>query len=153
MKFYVYRIFNAEGLLYIGKGSGPRLRKQKRSFGAEGEVVQHFEFEEDAYAEEVRLIALHSPPLNRHPGGQGGRAGVYHERPPLPSGLTPEGLQHAAPYLARILAIWRRDESLVGLLSIFGSFVTAHGLAAVEEAVLPYLKRLVGNDLVLENKP
>ena len=143
MKFYVYRIFNAEGLLYIGKGSGHRLRKQKRSFGADGEIIRHFEFEDDAYAEEVRLIALHSPPLNRHPGGQGGRAGVYFGRPALPNGLTPEGLPTAAPYLARLLLLWERDNTLGGLLSILGAYVAAHGQEAIETAVVPHLRRML----------
>lgn len=143
MKFYVYRIFNAEGLLYIGKGSGPRLRKQKRTFGADGEIIQHFEFEDDAYAEEVRLIALHSPPLNRHPGGHGGRAGVYHERPALPNGLAPEGLPGAAPYLARLLLLWERDNTLSGLLGILGAYVAAHGQEAIESAVVPHLRRML----------
>lgn len=143
MKFYVYRIFNAEGLLYIGKGSGARLRKQKRSFGADGEIIQRFELEADAYAEEVRLIALHRPPLNRHPGGQGGRAGVYYGRPELPNGLTPEGLSAAAPYLARLLLVWGRDNTLGGLLGILGAYIAAHGEKAIETAVVPHLRRLL----------
>ena len=152
MDFYLYRIFDGEQTLYIGKGSGSRLARQKRRFQVAGEIIARFADEDEAYAEERRLISLHKPPFNKHPGGMGGRYGAQ-TRKELPSGLTPEGLPIAAPYVARLLVTWSRDQSLVGILSVLGAYIKAHGLDAIEQAVLPYMKRLLGKGLALEIKP
>lgn len=149
-QFYVYRIFSDDKTLYVGKGSGPRLSKQKSKFGASGEIVAFYEDEEEAYAAEVALIAELSPPFNIHPGGNGPRGSLAKV---LPHGFTPEGLVAAAPSLAKILRTWSRDNSLTGLLNIFGAYIKAHGEEAVQSAVLPHLRRFVFNDLALENKP
>lgn len=154
MSFYLYRIFQGEETLYIGKGSGYRLSHQKRRFKADGEIiVDGVADEADAYRRERALIAEHNPPLNRDAGGRGGWSGVGRVRAQSPNGLTPEGLVWAAPVLAQLLNIWRKDKSLVGLLSIFGAYVKAHGEDVLSEAVAPHFRRLILNDLALENKP
>ncbi len=142
-EFYVYRIFSGDSTVYIGKGSNGRLAAQKRRFGLEGEVVAYFDDEEAAYAEEVRLIAEFAPPMNKHPGGNGPRGGFSHAPRPLPNGFTPEGLVIAAPYLARLLIAWSRDNALVGLLSVFGAYIRAHGEEVVEVAILPHLRKAI----------
>lgn len=69
--YYVYRLFDGDKTLYIGKGSGPRLAVQINNFGCQGEILEQFSSESDAYAAEVRLIEQHSPPHNKNPGGGG----------------------------------------------------------------------------------
>ena len=72
-KFYVYRILGEMGeTVYIGKGSGRRLEKQKRRFGAEGEIIAEFGTERQAYSHERKLVADLNPPLNMCAGGGGG---------------------------------------------------------------------------------
>lgn len=153
MSFYLYRIYRDDLTLYVGKGSGARLAKQKRRFDAEGEVIANYDDEAEAYREEIKLIAALNPLLNKHPGGNGGRSGLWRHPRTLPNGFTPEGLKLAAPQLARLLAAWSRDNSLVGLLGIVRAYINAHGLMAIAEAVGPHLRRLLRNDLALENKP
>lgn len=79
MRFYVYRLTDSEGVAYVGKGSGKRLDTQKRSFGSDGEIIERFKSERQAYAAERRYIAEMKPRLNRHPGGNGSHA----QRKPL----------------------------------------------------------------------
>lgn len=74
--YYVYRIFSGDETVYIGKGSGNRIDVQKKNFGCDGEILERFSNEQDAYAAEVRLIEKLSPPLNRCPGGNGGMASM-----------------------------------------------------------------------------
>jgi len=74
VRFYVYRIFDAEGkTLYIGKGTGRRLQNQIRRFKADGEVLERFRSEKASYRKEIELISEHKPPLNKHAGGNGSR--------------------------------------------------------------------------------
>lgn len=74
-RFYVYRIYNDAGdLLYIGKGSGNRLRRQTTKFCAKGEILEYHKSEKAAYRRERELIAEFKPFLNRHSGGNGSRA-------------------------------------------------------------------------------
>jgi hypothetical protein len=154
MSFYLYRIFQGEETLYIGKGSGYRLSHQKRRFRADGEIiVDGIESETDAYRQERALIALHKPPLNKHVGGNGGWSGVSRNWAEAPNGLTPEGLAGAAPIVARLINIWRKDQSLNGILSILGAYIKVHGEDVFTEAVVPHLRRLIRNDLALESKP
>jgi hypothetical protein len=150
-EFYVYRIFHGDMTLYVGKGCGSRLAKQKRDFGVDGEIIARFEREDDAFREEVRLIAEMQPPLNRHPGGQGGRAGMFERE--IPNGFTEEGLAHAAFPLARIILSVHRSPERVGLLGILAAYVNAHGLDKIEAAVMPSLKRLLHSDLAIQGNP
>lgn len=71
--FYVYRILGEQGeTVYIGKGTGRRLAKQKRRFMAGGEIIAEFASERAAFRHEKQLIAKECPPLNRCGGGGGG---------------------------------------------------------------------------------
>lgn len=70
-KFYVYEIYNQDHCLYIGKGSGARLRAQIKSFGASGKEIARFKSEKDAYKFERFFISERQPYLNRHAGGNG----------------------------------------------------------------------------------
>ncbi len=80
-RFYVYRIFDLGGTIYIGKGSGRRLRQQISRFGCMGEVIERFAVEKAAYAREKQLINQLKPIRNRHPGGNGSRAQrIYNRR-------------------------------------------------------------------------
>lgn len=81
--FYIYRIVGEQNeTLYIGKGSGDRLRDQKRRFKSEGEILFRFNREGTAYRIEKRLIEELNPPLNVAPGGCGGRVGMQRNRAP-----------------------------------------------------------------------
>jgi hypothetical protein len=74
-KFYVYRLNDENGkTLYVGKGSGARLNRQKSKFSLQGEVVCSFKSEAKAYQREKELISLLSPKLNKYPGGNGSKA-------------------------------------------------------------------------------
>jgi len=153
MKFYLYRIFDGDNrTLYVGKGCGSRLAKQKRRFAASGEIVARYADEDEAYRQEIKLIEELKPLLNIAKGGNGGRSGLHRDPAVLPNGFTPEGLALAAPHLARLLSIWRRDKSLSGILSILGSYISAHGESAISNAVTPRLKRFISNDLAVENR-
>lgn len=71
--FYVYRILGEQGeTVYIGKGTGRRLQTQKRRFMSDGEIIESYSTEREAYFAEKRLIGEHNPPLNRCGGGGGG---------------------------------------------------------------------------------
>lgn len=71
-KFYVYELVSSGGaVMYVGKGSGYRLRVQIKDFGLSGYEVARFRVEKDAYAFERDRIAEVQPLLNIHPGGNG----------------------------------------------------------------------------------
>lgn len=70
-QFYVYEIVLLDEVVYIGKGTGQRLRDQKRRHCADGREVARFWREADAYAFERQLISEKKPRRNRHPGGSG----------------------------------------------------------------------------------
>lgn len=70
---YVYRIFDGAETIYVGKGSGRRLATQKRKFGADGEILEHCEDDDTAFARERHWIASLMPTANKNPGGNGGR--------------------------------------------------------------------------------
>lgn len=82
LRFYVYRLFSDDGkTLYVGKGSGDRLKNQIRNHNADGEILQRFKLERDAYKRERELIAELAPLRNRHPGGNGSRAARTTRKP------------------------------------------------------------------------
>jgi hypothetical protein len=74
---YVYRVLVDGVVKYIGKGRYKRFNncfakavRESRAFGVE--IVKVFSTDEEAFAEEVRLIALHRSTLwNTYDGGQG----------------------------------------------------------------------------------
>lgn len=75
--FYVYEILNADrDVIYVGKGSNSRMSASLRyREGTEAREVARFYDEEDAYDFEIERIAFINPILNKHAGGNGGRAG------------------------------------------------------------------------------
>ena len=72
-RFYVYLIGDMDAPDYIGKGSGNRLRQQRKNFGSDGNEIARFKREDDAYKFEREKIAELSPFLNKGPGGNGSR--------------------------------------------------------------------------------
>lgn len=131
-RFYVYRIFNVVGTLYVGKGSGTRLKSQMRRFGADGEILAHYADEDAAYKAERRFIKALRPLENRHPGGNGSRYGKGAYRP---NGFTPEGLEVAAESLARLA----KFVHLPGVARILCAYVDAHGMETVASKMRPFL--------------
>lgn len=79
-RFYVYRIYDLGGTVYIGKGSGRRLAQQIKNFGCFGEVVKSKLTEREAYEHERRLIRQLKPIRNRCAGGGGPRSKAVHVR-------------------------------------------------------------------------
>jgi hypothetical protein len=73
-RFYVYEIIHEDECLYVGKGSGDRLRAQERSFWCKGREIARFKLERECYAFERQLIADRKPWLNVAPGGNGSRS-------------------------------------------------------------------------------
>lgn len=70
-RFYVYALMHQDQVLYVGKGSGQRLRHQQRAFGLLGTILSRYSREGAAYRAEVKAISKFQPRLNRHPGGAG----------------------------------------------------------------------------------
>lgn len=79
MKHFVYCLTHQDFTLYIGKGSGSRLKNQRRAFGCDGHELARFKREKDAYAFEREAIKDWQPLLNIHPGGNGSRVAPKRE--------------------------------------------------------------------------
>jgi hypothetical protein len=73
-RFYVYRLFDGDRTLYVGKGSRNRLTQQKRVHQCDGEILEGHRRERDAYKRERHFIATLKPERNKHPGGNGSTA-------------------------------------------------------------------------------
>lgn len=73
-RFYVYELLCDGVPVYVGKGSGRRLKSQMTKQQCDGREVARFRRERDAYAFEVERIAEFQPAWNRHPGGNGSKA-------------------------------------------------------------------------------
>ena len=71
-RFYIYRIFDGAVTVYVGKGSGRRLKNQIRRFGLDGEIIEFLASEKSAYEAERRWIRELKPTENRNSGGGGG---------------------------------------------------------------------------------
>lgn len=82
---YVYCVFDGVTPLYVGKGTGRRMRASAAKHGGEAKVLERFKDEGEAFKAERRWIAELMPQNNKCPGGNGGRAG------PLP--LVPPNLR------------------------------------------------------------
>jgi hypothetical protein len=81
--FYVYELTNEAGeAVYVGKGSGARVKVSAYARGYPGREVARFKREKDAFAYEVARIAEYAPILNKHPGGNG--SWVRKRRAPTP---------------------------------------------------------------------
>jgi hypothetical protein len=70
---YVYRIFDGDVTVYVGKGSGRRLQSQERRFGLSGEILERCKNDDHAFEREVHWIETLQPTDNICPGGNGGR--------------------------------------------------------------------------------
>lgn len=69
---YVYRFDDDEGrCIYIGKGTGDRLKRQGKRFGREGYVVKWCRTETAAFNLEAKLIEKLQPVENKVSGGGG----------------------------------------------------------------------------------
>jgi len=74
-KFYTYQLIASDGSVeYVGKGSGKRFNNQKRKYGLDGQIVDFYAKEQDAYAAEKVLIKNLKPRLNKCAGGNGSKA-------------------------------------------------------------------------------
>jgi hypothetical protein len=71
---YVYRLTHQGETLYIGKGTGKRLSKQRSSYKLEGEIIWECKSEKEAYKRERELVEMFSPLLNLCAGGGGSMA-------------------------------------------------------------------------------
>lgn len=68
---YVYALTYQGVVLYVGKGSGPRLKSQMRDYWLDGHIVEVFKTALQAYRAEVRYIKELCPALNQNRGGGG----------------------------------------------------------------------------------
>lgn len=71
MRFYVYAFIEGHEVLYVGKGSGRRLKQQEKRFGFAGKIIEHLDDELKAYEREVYWISELRPTLNKNRGGSG----------------------------------------------------------------------------------
>jgi hypothetical protein len=91
MNFYVYRIFDGEQTIYVGKGSGGRFNAQKRNFNLDGEILEHCATEQEALQFEMAWITRLKPTANKTAGGDG----LLATRPP---GVSPERYADISDY-------------------------------------------------------
>jgi len=71
---YVYELTEPCGrVVYVGKGSGHRLKRQCSRTGLLGRIVSEHKTDKDAYRAEVARIAEMRPERNRLRGGNGPR--------------------------------------------------------------------------------
>jgi hypothetical protein len=70
MTFYVYAFYADDGAIaYVGKGKGPRFKRQEKRFAPmKGKILKHFKCEDNAFHYEWKLIEKHSPALNKCKG-------------------------------------------------------------------------------------
>jgi hypothetical protein len=97
--FFVYALTDDDAIVYVGKGSGRRLRQQMSRSGCKGHELARFSCEDEAYAFERAMIAKHNPKRNRHPGGNGARVTPV----PQPKWLREIGRVGTRVYAARLL--------------------------------------------------
>lgn len=82
-KFYIYCFREGEAVLYVGKGTGRRLKQQEKRFGVAGQILEYADSEEAAYRRECHWIALLMPTENKNKGG----GGSYSDPNPIPIAL------------------------------------------------------------------
>ncbi len=57
---YVYRIFDGFETVYVGKGSGRRIRQQAARFKCQGEIIQHCTTDEEAWGvSKIDVFRIH----------------------------------------------------------------------------------------------
>lgn len=136
--FYVYRILGEMGeTVYIGKGTGRRLQTQKRRFMSDGEVIETYSTERQAYFAEKKLIAKHNPPLNRCGGGGGGIYG----KPNQPKG-TEESLFEIAARALNCMRFPQRHftwfDMIPALKNFVGALIERFGEEEFAKRIRPY---------------
>lgn len=73
-RWFVYELLDGGECVYVGKGSGRRLKHQMRNRGLDGREIARFKRESEALRFEVALIAERTPSLNKDRGGTGPRS-------------------------------------------------------------------------------
>lgn len=73
-KFYIYCFREGEAILYVGKGTGCRMRQQEKRFSLPGEILERIDCEDRAYQRERYWISVLKPTENKNAGGGGGFA-------------------------------------------------------------------------------
>lgn len=145
LPFYVYRILGEMGeTVYIGKGSGQRLNRQMRRFASDGEIIERFSTERQAYRAEIKLIELHNPPLNRCSGGGGGIYGRSNAR-----GGTENDLFEIAARIISTLRFPQRNFLWFDMRPTLERYVQAlaekYGPDEFAKRLLPYNIKVVTN--------
>ncbi len=80
-RHYVYELTAPCGrVVYVGKGSGLRLKRQCSRTGLSGRIVSEHRTDKEAYCAEVARIAELRPEMNVLRGGNGPRVSL--KRPP-----------------------------------------------------------------------
>lgn len=82
-RFYIYCFIDGAEVVYVGKGTGSRLKQQEKRFGFHGKIIERLHSEEEAYRREVYWISELRPTENKNAGGSGGLA----DPNPIPSAL------------------------------------------------------------------
>ena len=82
-RFYIYCFRKGEVVLYVGKGTGGRLKQQEKRFSLSGEILEHVDCEDIAYQRERHWITMLMPTENKNAGGGGG----YSDPNPIPKEL------------------------------------------------------------------
>ena len=95
-KFYIYAFIEGHEVLYVGKGSGRRLKQQEKRFGIPGKILERLSSENEAYAREVHWISELRPTMNRNKGG----AGSYSKE------VVPRSVRNVMS-----LADWKREKA------------------------------------------
>jgi hypothetical protein len=70
-RWFVYRIYIEDELVYIGKGCNKRHETSAKRIGGNAEIIQRFKSERAALAYERKLIAELNPRYNKTAGGEG----------------------------------------------------------------------------------
>lgn len=82
-KFYIYCFREGEAVLYVGKGTGGRLKMQEKRFSLPGEILERLDCEDLAYQRERHWISMLMPSENKNAGGGGG----FSDPNPIPKDL------------------------------------------------------------------
>lgn len=69
--YYIYCFIDGHEILYIGKGSGRRVKAQAKRFSCEYKILERMDDEAFAYDREKHWIAQLQPTLNMNKGGGG----------------------------------------------------------------------------------
>lgn len=85
--FYIYRFFEGEVTIYVGKGKGRRFKAQQSRFRCSGEILEYCVDEMTAYERERHWIAELKPTENKNAGGAGGVTSAIYQVPKSVRGI------------------------------------------------------------------